>query len=190
MRSYVLLLVLLLLRGCPGNQNEVSPPPQPAATASPAQAEAAQVVTDPTCCDREATDALKQAWKDFTADGRYRLAVPKDMKWRDANTRAFVYSWGSLGYDKHASAYYHLAAIVIDTTRNDPNRFSVVIFSSPRKGNGGYRPYWLLQGRDLSDSNFAGFSGYLDLVSGEDDGPKGCAIRWNPKINTYVCRSS
>ncbi len=34
----------------------------------------------------------------------------------------------------------HLAAIVVDTSRNDSHRFGLVIFSAAQDGDGSYKP--------------------------------------------------
>lgn len=144
--------------------------------------------TDPTS-DREASDPIKQAWLKFTADGRYRLAVPSDMRWQEPKARAFAYPSSSLGYDRHDSGFFHLAAIVIDTQRTGPDRFGLVMFSAPRSGNGSYKPYWIFRNRDLSDSYLYEYIGLLDLVAENGQGSKvSCKIQWDTKNGRYVCR--
>lgn len=146
--------------------------------------------TNPTCCDREASDAIKQAWLKFTADGRYRLAVRSDMKWREPKARAFAYAWSSLGYDRHESGYYHLAAIVVDKQSDTANGFALVVFSAPKSGDGSYRPYFVFRNRDLSNSHLAEYLGLLDLVIENEHGSKvRCSIQWDPKNTNYVCRA-
>lgn len=151
------------------------------------QAESAQ--TDPTCCNREASDVMKQAWQQFAKDGKYRLADRNDMRWMEPNARAFAYAWSSLGYDRHESGFYHLAAIVIDTQRNDPNRFGLIIFSAPRSENGSYKAYWVLRDRNLSGSHLVEYVGLLDLVTQNENGSEAvCRIQWDAKNGRYVCR--
>jgi hypothetical protein len=100
----------------------------------------------------------------------------------------YSYAWGDLGYDADPSQSYHLAVIVVETTRSDRNRFGLVIFSAPRGGNGSYTPYWILRDTDLSRAFFSGFSGYLELVVNNDNGSrKGCDIRWSNKAKTFIC---
>lgn len=151
------------------------------------QAEHAQ--TDPTCCDRGASDPIKRAWLKFTAGDRYRLATGNDMRWREQNARAFAYASSSLGYDRHEAGFHHLAAIVIDTQRNDPNRFSLLIFSAPRTDKGTYKPYWVLRNQDLSNSHLFEYLGMLDLVNENEQGSEAaCQIQWDAKNGRYICR--
>jgi hypothetical protein len=155
----------------------------------PIRERGAETVTDPTCCDPEAPNAIKQAWQKFTADGRYRLAVQSDMKEREPKARAFAYASSSLGYDKHEAGYHHLAVIVIDTHRSDFERFGLLIFSAPRTGNGNYKPYWVLRNRDLSHSYLDEYLGFLDLVTENQHGSESrCKIKWDVKNKRYVCR--
>jgi hypothetical protein len=45
-----------------------------------------QEITDPTCCGFSTSNAHKgidEAWRLFTQDGRYRLALEKDMKFSE-----------------------------------------------------------------------------------------------------------
>lgn len=147
-----------------------------------------QARTDPTCCNEPASAAIKQAWQAFTAEGRYRLAVKSDMRWRKPNARAYAYNSLSLGYDRHKQGFFHLAAIVIDTQQADYNRFSLVIFSAPQTGNGSYKPYWVLQHQDLSHSYLSDYL-FLDLVTGKEDGSEVfCRVEWDGKTEKYVCR--
>lgn len=151
--------------------------------------QAEQQQTDPTCCDRGASDPIRQAWLKFTNDGRYKLATQNDMKWREPKARAFAYAFSSLGYDRHEAGFHHLAAIVIDTKRKDSNRFGLVIFSAPPTGHGSYKPYWVLRDRDLSTSYLFEYIGLLDLVTVRELGSEAaCKIYWHAKNRRYVCR--
>jgi len=145
--------------------------------------------TEPLCCGREASDPIEKAWQKFTAHGRYRIAAQSDMKWRDPKSRASTYALSSLGFDRHELGYYHFAAIVIDTKRNNPNRFGLVIFSAPRTRNGSYKPYWVMRGLDLSTSYLVEDVGLLDVVTENEAGSNStCKIQWNSKNARYVCR--
>lgn len=190
-RTKILLASFAILLSACGSQTAVnSHSTQPTPNqAEPADTQSSEI-TDPTCCDDKASIALKKAWAEFVEGGAYRMATPKDMKDPDAiERRTFAYSWGNLDFDSDPSQTYHLAVIVVDTKREPPSNFGVVIFSAPRDFKGAYRPYWLIRDRDLSSSYFSGFSGYLELVD-KRDGANGCDIYWNSRLRKYSCRAS
>jgi hypothetical protein len=136
----------------------------PSRTATPSDPAA----KDPVCCQEYTNDQLKQAWADFTRDGRYKLA-------RDF---AYVYSWGDLGHP-YETGHKHLTVLVADTTKSDPNRYGVVIFSAPEGEGGRYKQYWFYRDRDTPNVDIHGVSGYL---FGGD-----CSVRWKTSRNAYVC---
>jgi hypothetical protein len=164
--------------------------PQPAVTPSE--------VTDPTCCGLDYNhEGLPQAWRQFTENGQFRLArldemnFPESAKrewasdWKSIN-KPFRYAWGERGFDTNKD---HLVAIVVDTKRNDPERFGLVIFSSPRNSKE-YRPYWLYRNRDLSRMLILAFSGGLTLSQYDEAGSKKtCNVFWNQKSKQYYCKS-
>lgn len=128
-------------------QAALSPAYKPAET----QAAAASLeITDPTCCGLASSncEGLAEAWRKFTESGQFRLArtdemnFPESVKreratdWKSVS-RPFQYAWGRRGFDTEKD---HLVAIVVDTSRQDPERFSMVIFSC-LSGSNEYRPY-------------------------------------------------
>jgi hypothetical protein len=123
---------------------------------------------DPVCCDPYTNDDLKHAWADFTRDGRYKLA-------RDF---AYLYSWGDLGHP-YETGHKHLTVLVVDTTKTEPNRYGVVIFSAPEGEGGRYKQYWFYRDRDTPNADIHGASGYLFV--------DGCSVRWKGSSKQYVC---
>jgi hypothetical protein len=123
---------------------------------------------DPVCCGSYANDDVKRAWADFTHDGKYKLA-------RD---HAYVYSWGDLGHP-YEDNHQHLTVLVVDTTKTDRNRYSVVIFTAPEGEGGRYRQYWFYRDRDTPNAELGGASGYLFV--------EGCSVRWNTSRQKYIC---
>ena len=165
--------------------------PQP--TATPPE------ITDPTCCGLDKmrnSEGVAQTWRQFTESGQFRLARRDEMnfpervkrEWAsdwESVSRPFKYAWGKRDFDTDKD---HLVAIVVDTTRNDPERFSMVIFSS-LSGSNEYRLYWLYRNRDLSRTMISAPSGYLMLTEYLEDGKhKGCDVFWNQKSKRYYCR--
>ena len=178
--------------------------PQPAkavAQTSATETPEAEYASNPTCCGRTGsveTQGIDLAWRTFTNDGHYRLARKEDFKpaaraFRSDNPleSIFAYCWGSLGYQSHANQSYHLAAIVVDTRRNDDARFGLVIFSSPKDGNGTYRPYWLYRDRDLSRTVVWTGSGDLMVANYRDDGSREVSyVQWDGRRKQFVATTS
>lgn len=176
--------------------NEVSTTVEP----SPTQPEtAATPFVDPvTSLDaNKFTDGLRETWRRFTASGQYRLAQVSDMRFPDRAEKAalrslpenpipFVYIWGDLNYDKRVEDD-HLAAIVVDTTRQDNDRFSLVIFS-PSKDKDVFETHWFYRDRNLSKTTVNRASGYFYVNEYFEDGRENsCSVIWNPKQKQFEC---
>ena len=148
-------------------------------------------LADPTCCKfgTPAPDELKEAWRRFIEDGRYRLARLEDMQFSGGERVKSLYDfpWGALGYDQIPGAD-HLAAIVVDTTRTDDARFGLVIFSAPKSEDGAYVAHWLYRERDLSRAGVIRVSGELSVSQYREDGSEAiCHVRWDKRRKKYVC---
>ena len=147
-----------------------------------------------------ANKGIDAAWTSFAKDGRYRLALERDMQFSAAARREMArtdgrlewsalnkilaFSWGHLGYDTDQDL---VAAIVVDTTRSDSSRFSLVIFGKPR--GAAYRPYWLYRDRDLSKTIVYQISGSLGVTNYHDDGTDDtCWVEWRPQRKLFTCR--
>ena len=92
-----------------------------------------------------------------------------------------VHWWGGYG------------AIVVDTTRNDQNRFGLVVFEStePTKQDevALLEPRWYQQGVDLSSTGLEQASGDRFVVTYLEDGTRNvCDLQWDRKRDHYVCR--
>jgi hypothetical protein len=84
--------------------------------------------------------------------------------------------------------YNDFAAIVVDTRRENPERFGLVIFSAPKNRAGPYRPHWLYRDRDLSRTVMAVASSRLSVESYLDDGSRqACFVRWDRQKQRYFC---
>jgi hypothetical protein len=158
--------------------------------------EVAKEITDPTCCGliSVGNQGIDKAWHQFIADGRYRLALKKDLKsparefGSNSLNSIFAYCWGQLGYN---SVKDHLAAIVVDTTRNDADRFGLVIFSAAGEGDGSYKPHWIYQVRDLSRSVVWTGSGDLMVADYNDDGSREVSyVNWDKISRRFIAIKS
>jgi len=133
--------------------------------------------------------ALKYAWQQFVADGRYRIAHINDMKFSEpAKSRINQsFSWWQVGY----IFSHELAVLVVDNTRNDDARFGIVIFRPLERGGivVSYNSHWLFRERDLSKVALDRVSGYLFVHEfAEGDSYKTCEVKWNKQTNKYLCR--
>lgn len=132
-------------------------------------------------------EKIRKMWEEFTADGKYRLAQPLEMN-ISKNERPYVYIWGDLNYDKRGEGD-HLAAIVVDTTKTDANKFSLVIFSPIENTRDKYAINWLYRDEDLSKTTVSRASGEFYVGQISDDGTrKACSVNWNKKLKKFECR--
>ena len=192
-----LVIVAVLSGACGSSQSQ-----SPNSTKESARLQAKQpgYITDPTCCGLRTAGnkGIESAWRTFTNDGRYRLALKDDFR---ATARAFgaddplnsifAYCWGRLGYDSHPDRWYHLAAIVVDTHHSGDDRFGLVIFSAPKDGDGSYQPYWLFRELDLSGMVVWTGSGDLMVAQYRDDGSRGASfIHWDRRRKQYIATTS
>ncbi len=154
-------------------------------------------LTEPLNIRGEFPESLRKKWQEFTANGQYRLAQVSDMKFSEAAKQSlpgkgvagfpYAYSWGDLNYPKRIEDD-HLAAIVVDTTKNDSGKFSLVIFSPIKDRKDEYAINWLYRERDLSASTINRASGELYFSQYFDDGSrKACSVKWNAKLKQFNC---
>ena len=173
-----LLMANLISLGCNSSTTLPSTPavesvPQ-AQTSSPPQLDPAE----------NRSEALREAWRRFTASGQYRLAQEEDMRFP---AMRYVYIWADLAYGKRAEDD-HLAAIVVDTTRNDENRFGLIIFSPP-EGRRDYEVHWLYRDRDLSKTSVSQSSGTFFVTEHLDDGSEqNCIVHWYRSRQQFQCK--
>jgi hypothetical protein len=130
------------------------------------------------------SEALREAWQRFTSNGQHRLAQEEDIRFP---TTPYVYVWGDLAYGKRADDD-HLAAIVVDTTRNDEHRFGLVIFSPP-EGRQDYKVHWLYRDRDLSKTSVSQASGSFFVTEHLDNGSeRTCIVHWYRSQQQFQCK--
>jgi hypothetical protein len=129
-----------------------------------------------------------RAWREFIKDGRYRLASPDDFSFPNASRKEMYrpYSIGDFNGDQQ---YQDFAVIVIDTSRNDDQRFGIVIFNEQEGGTGYDGPFWLYRESDLSRVSLTITSHGPLLVAkhNEDDPVKLCVVSWEQDQREYKC---
>lgn len=132
-----------------------------------------------------ATDPkASEVWKEFSKDGRYRMASKEEFKMSEEKYRP--YGDGDFNGDHE---YDDFAAIVIDTMRIDDSRFGIVVFNA-RKGRQGYDgPFWLYRDDNLSRTSLNTSShGPLLIADHRDDGIiRVCVVKWNLHKRDYSC---
>jgi hypothetical protein len=183
MKLIACLLPALVLFGCgaPVKQPEQLAAAQ-ASSHGHSQSDTSNSVFEPTGDFGKHSESLLSAWRSFTAGGQYRIAQKGETL-----DSPYAYSWGDLNYPKRVEDD-HLAAIVVDTTRSDANRFGLVIFSPPESGSG-YEVHWLYRDRDLSKASVHRASGVLHVTEQFNDGSrKVCWVNWNRRLKRFECK--
>jgi hypothetical protein len=148
--------------------------------------------------NRKLSPNIEKVWKKFVENGQYRLAQPSDMTFSDTAKLKlpgqgktpvipYAYAWGKLNYPMRVEDD-HLAVIVVDTTKNDSEKFSLVIFSPVENSEDKYEINWLYRNKDLSKTDIHGASGDLHISQYLDDGSrKACSVIWNKSLKKFVC---
>lgn len=133
---------------------------------------------------------IRNTWQKFTSNGQYRLAQPSDMTFSESaksQLPPYVYIWGELNYQKRIEDD-HLAAIVVDTTKNSFDKFSLVIFSPRSDKKDEYDINGLYRNQDLSKTTVQRASGELYVARYPDDGSReACSVIWNKKLKKFEC---
>lgn len=137
----------------------------------------------------------KEAWLLFTKSRQYRVAGENDFHLPEAAKknrsgdldRAIEHPF--VGGDiNHDGAYNDFAVIVVDTTKNEADRFGVVIFNQQATRKGSYETHWLYRQQDLSKTVMEWWSGGLAIDRYNEDGSyQSCYVNWNGRLKTYTC---
>jgi hypothetical protein len=139
--------------------------------------------------------AAAKAWKRFTRNGQYRIANVSDFKmpeWTktvyysssiDASVK-YPYCDGDINRDR---VQYDFAFIVVNSSRNDADRFGIVIFGKRKDGKDYESPRWLLRDSDLSTTTLGRSSGGpMHVTQYRDDGTyRFCQVTWNRQLKEY-----
>jgi hypothetical protein len=111
--------------------------------------------------------SFREIWKDFTREGRYRMAQSSEV-----SDRPFHYSWSK-----------DALVIVVDTTQNNDDRLKLAYFKAPKDEKGKYKLYWVMHNHNLSRSQVSNASS--DLVIYE--GSRGSFLKWDSRRQSYTC---
>ena len=139
----------------------------------------------------------KVAWREVVAGGKYRLANPRDFDIPEAamkdryvridleNAVRYPFDTGNINHDAYGQDF---AAIVVDQTKSDPARFSLIVVNEPPGEGTPPATHWLLKERDLSRSILSRWSGGLVLRTYKADvSYDSCFVNWNERRKEYAC---
>ena len=140
--------------------------------------------------------ALKRAWKSFEASHQYRLAQSSDRNLSPAakervksnNVDQIIPSliwWGARGYRGAANKDF-LVAIVVDSSRSDPNRYGLIVLAAPTSQGSSYRAYWVLREEDMESYLISPASGSVYMECFRRDGSQQTKeIIWDTKSQQF-----
>ena len=140
--------------------------------------------------------ASARAWRAVSQNGRYGWAGETDFRFPDwakqrysADLQRAIRTPVQAGHIKGSYKSKEVALIVVDTTRRDWNRYSVVIFSEESMRPQRCEVRWLLQNRDLSRVQLGWSSGdTLGITEYAEDGSyRHCFVKWVAKKQAYKC---
>lgn len=202
--KYWPLCLFLVFSYCQGCAEPISRS-NPANSAQPHQAKPIEgqkelaTPNDPTELGGSTPKELRNAWRSFIHDARYRLATAGDFRFSEKAIRELRRN-NSIDFLRrpylyrriHPGGYYpDLAVIVVDTWETGSERFGLIIFNSPEDESGSYKPFWLYKGRDLSKTFLGVWSGGVTVRQYNDEGEfELCHISWDKERETYACTES
>jgi hypothetical protein len=129
-----------------------------------------------------------EAWEKFIESGRYRMARPEEfhISRRASSESVSASACGDINRDGQS---YDFAAIVVDSTRDDAERFGVVVFNQSKHGEAYDGPHWLYRGADLSGVSISRYSsGPMNVRKYRDDRKvEVCEVTWDHPRKQYVC---
>ena len=191
---YGCLLAGLIVSACVARPSAQTTPEAPTISTSQQTASPGNI---PTGIFDEHSEGAKKAWDRFTEGGRYRVARAKDFDIPKAATenddlrrdieRATKFAYvgedinrDGLGRDR--------AFIVVNTTRSDARRYSLVIFNELEDERTIPEPCWVYRDTDLSRTVMFWVRGELTLRAYRADGTYGlCSIKWDERRKQYSC---
>lgn len=190
----LVFLNLSLLCACNG-----SSPAQ--LTASPNKLQESNSQSSNTSSSQDPTNgwmegATARAWQAFTQGGRYKWAGENDFRFPEwvkerygPDIERAAKTPIQAGHIKGSYKSDEVALIVVDTTRQDWNRYSVVIFSERKNNPADCEIRWLFRDQDLSKVQLGWSSGdTLGIAEYRDDGSyRHCFVKRNAKKKTYIC---
>ena len=135
-----------------------------------------------------------RAWQELSRDGRYKWAGPSDFRFpallkTSLDMQKYMKNPIEEGHIKGSYRTTEAALIVVDTTRSDWNRYSILIMSETKRPPVTCEIKWLFRSSDLSRVRLDWSSGETLGISkyGEDGSFRHCFVRWNAKTQKYDC---
>jgi hypothetical protein len=135
-------------------------------------------------------------WAEFNKSKIYRVANKDDFHFteddlRDGASRVDMEDWTRCpirSQDFNGDSLDDYAVIIADTRNSSDTRLSLVIINVSSGGDvEKYRTNWVWHDQDLSQTYMSRSRDGLIVRDGSVKDIKNCMIRWNSKVNTYMC---
>jgi hypothetical protein len=187
---YCYVLVSLIFSSCGGSTYSKSSPVNSTNQNVQAHQRYNATVTEIRFPQEDYPKELKAAWDQFVADGTYRMAQLEEFtelarNHIDAYGGIYLPLLFDINYDH---GYDDFAVIVVNTTKTDDSRFSLVIFSAPEEEGRSFKPSWVLRDQDLSRIALSRASARLVVTEYRSDGTKkSCFVHWHSGQKRYTC---
>lgn len=138
--------------------------------------------------------AAGRLWRRFIEDGRYRLASGDDFRFPQwALERQLLPQTDDIEVPFIPTSI-GFVAIVVDTTRDDPERFGLLIITADdnakNDADGKDDIHWVLRQKDLSHTAIGVSSSRVYLQEFREDGTyTSCDIVWDDQKREYACEN-
>lgn len=184
-------LAVLVINGACSMRSEVEKGPAQQVAKTPATPSPETIPTGIFSGDEKA----REAWEQFTANGRYRMArrddfqipesVAKEHQDNPYFTGPVAYAGGDFNRDGHS---LDRAFIVVDTSTTTTGRFGLVVFNASTTKDSLPSVQWVHTGLDLSRSVLSAATEVVTLTEYNGDGSQqACNLRWEKKRAEYLC---
>ncbi len=165
--AVMFLAFIVFLIGChmqqpPASHNIAPQPDSPSAQATASVEEPVHETTP---------QKLREAWRDFTKDGKYRMAQRREVA-----GMPYHYGWKK-----------DVLVIVVDQSHADESIFRLAYFEPPDVDGGNYRLRWVEHNFELSKCRVSNASSDLVLYEGGDPARRAAFLRWDKKRQEYIC---
>lgn len=188
-------LLFLIVSGCNVRSTTEAGSNNPTPFQSPSQTNGTSDLINSGLFDNNPI-ALK-AWLKFIEDGKHRAAKGEDFKFSEAEKSElrsmFEGEWyprinhpALTGNISRRHGFKDLAIIVVDSTKSDSDRFSVVIFNAGREKRETPSVHWLQRNCDLSSALLSWHNNWPVLVFYRENGSSDpYYINWNENTKQY-----
>lgn len=118
-------------------------------------------------------EKFREAWMNFTKDGRYRMAQTKEV--------------GGMPY--HYGFFQEVLVIVVDETLTGNSRLKLAYFKAPDRDRGTYKLYWVDHNFNLANSYLGNASSVLYIYEGGESATRSAPLKWDATRRAYTARA-